>query len=357
MSDGIPSSGLSRSGFPNHAGLLRPFALLLSILCFPLFPQGSLAGERKGVVTVKFNLNAPADAKRVDLWIPYPVSDENQEIDEVAVSGNYSSMGVYREGKFGNNILHAEWNSPAGQRTLTYTFRVSRKEVVTKNFPGKEAAIPGRELEIFLASTSLGSTGGAAREYADRIAGGKKTVLAKAAAIYDWTVENMYRDPDVKGCGLGEVDALLRKLGGKCADIHSVFVTLARAGGIPAREVFGIRMPRGKEGDMTKAQHCWAEFYMPGYGWVVVDPADVRKAILEKKMTLKEAQHLREYYFGAVDENRVAFGTGRDLKLNPPQQGEPLNYFMYPYAEADGKPLNEDLYGFNIGYAIGFREL
>jgi transglutaminase-like putative cysteine protease len=240
---------------------------------------------------------------------------------------------------------------------LAYSFRVSRKEVLTKPAPGKEPPLPVREFDKFLASTRLGATGGPAKEYADKITVGKKTGLAKASAIYDWTVENMYRDPDVKGCGMGEVDALLRKLGGKCADIHFVFVTLARAAGIPAREVFGIRLPRGTEGDMTKAQHCWAEYYQPGYGWVVVDPADVRKAILEKKLTLEEARPLREYYFGAVDENRIAFGIGRDLRLNPRQAGEPLNYFMYPYAEADGKPLNEDLYGFNIGYSIAFKEL
>ena len=373
MSDGTPVSELSRSGFLKLAGFSAPapfpggitaasdtfgkiFAWLLLIL-FLLLPQVSLAKERRGEVTVNVSLNAPANAKRVDLWIPYPMSDENQEITVVSVRGNYSAMGVYREGKFGNNILHAEWNAPGSERTLTYTFRVSRKEVVTKNFPDNEAAIPGREFDKFLTSTSVGTTGGAAKEYAGKIVGEKKTTLAKAASIYDWIVENMYRDPGVKGCGLGEVDVLLHKLGGKCADIHSVFVTLARAEGIPAREVFGIRMPKGKEGEITKSQHCWAEFYLPGYGWVVVDPADVRKAILERKITLHEAQPLKEYYFGAVDENRVAFGTGRDLKLNPPQQGKPLNYFMYPYAEADGKPVNEDLYGFNIGYSIGFREL
>jgi transglutaminase-like putative cysteine protease len=160
-----------------------------------------------------------------------------------------------------------------------------------------------------------------------------------------------------KGCGLGEVDMLVQTLGGKCGDIHSVYTALARASGVPAREVFGIRLPSGKEGEMTKAQHCWVEWYSPGYGWVVVDPADVRKAILEKKITLEQAKPLREYYFGAVDESRIAIGTGRDLVLNPPQSGEPLNYFMYPYAEADGKPLNEDLYGFNIGYTIRYREL
>jgi transglutaminase-like putative cysteine protease len=382
MSGGTPASELSRSDFLKLAGLsalvplpgrvtpafpyVRPrrcavdtkfFLPLLLALCFALHPQGSLARERQAIVTFKIDLNAPVDAKRVDLWIPYPMSDENQEITDVSVSGNYSAVGVYREGNFGNNMLHAKWEAPGHGRTLTYTFQVARKEVVRKDFPGQEASFPMKDPEKFLAATTLGATGGAAKEYAEKITKGKMTTLAKATAIYDWIVENMYRDPNVKGCGLGEVDVLLHKLGGKCADIHSVFVTLARAEGIPAREVFGIRMPKGKEGEITKSQHCWAEFHLPGYGWVVVDPADVRKAILERKITLQEAQPLKEYYFGAVDENRVAFGTGRDLKLNPPQQGKPLNYFMYPYAEADGKPVNEDLYGFNIGYSIGFREL
>lgn len=93
-----------------------------------------------------------------------------------------------------------------------------------------------------------------------------------------------------------------------------------------------------------------------GYGWVVVDPADVRKIILEQKLTMEQAKPYRGYYFGAVDENRIALGTGRDIVLNPTQSGGPLNYFMYPYAEVDGKLSNEDLYGFNIGYKISFKE-
>jgi transglutaminase-like putative cysteine protease len=147
-------------------------------------------------------------------------------------------------------------------------------------------------------------------------------------------------------------------LGGKCGDIHSVFVALARSAGVPAREIFGIRMPKGKEGDMTKAQHCWAEFYMPGYGWVPVDPSDVRKVMLERAVAdPKDVRDIVEYFFGAVDENRIAYQSGKDLTLNPPQKGDRLLYFMYPYAEVDGKPLNEDLYGFNIGYKITFKGL
>lgn len=235
---------------------------------------------------------------------------------------------------------------------------MKRKEVVKKDFPKKELPFSREEFKQYLKSTNLGPTEGKVKEYAIKITKGKKTTLAKARAIYDWIVENMYRDPDIKGCGFGEVERLLETRGGKCGDIHSVFVALARSVGVPSREIFGIRIPKGKEGDMTKTQHCWAEFYMPGYGWVPVDPSDVRKAMLEKKITdTKDVKDLIEYFFGAVEENRIAYQTGRDITLSPAQKGGKLNYFMYPYAEADGKPLNEDLFGFNIGYKINFKEL
>lgn len=334
----------------------RNLFILANFLLLILFVASSFAKERLVEVTMTFNLNAPEMAKNVRLWIPYPISDENQSITDITVKGNHSRSGVYSEGRNGNHILYAEWNGPAGERSLNFTFKVDRKEVIKKDFTGKELTFSKEEFRNFLGPAKMLPLNGKVKEYAMKITKGKKTNLAKARAIYDWIVDNMHRDPDVKGCGLGEVDRLLETKGGKCADISSVFVALARASGVPAREVFGIRIPKGKDGDMTKAQHCWAEFYLPGYGWVVVDPADVRKAILEQKLTLEQAGPLREYFFGAVDENRIAVGTGRDIILNPPQKGEPLNYFMYPYAEADGKPLNEDLYGFNIGYKISFRE-
>ncbi len=334
----------------------RSLVFVLLLLFLLSLPHLSIAKERKVRVTVEVNLNAPPDAKNVWLWIPYPMSDENQDITDVNINGNYASAGIYRNARHGNNMLYAEWKEAKKERVLTYSFNVRREEHITKGFPKKELSISEDESSKYLEPTSSCPTGGKVKKYADKITKGKKTIRAKARAIYDWIVDNMHRDPNIKGCGFGEVERLLETKGGKCADIHSVFVSLARAAGIPAREVFGIRIPKGKEGDMTKAQHCWAEFYLPGYGWVAVDPADVRKAILEQKLTLEQAKPLREYYFGTVDESRIAFGTGRDIMLNPSQSGGPLNYFMYPYAEADGKPLNEDLFGFNIGYKISFKE-
>lgn len=346
--------GFSFPFFPS-----RKYLVLLLIAC-PIIAVSALpaaAKERRAEVTYSVDLKAPADAKHVRLWLPYPMSDENQEITDVVVTGNPTSSGVYKEGAFGNSSLYAEWKNTKGPRTLTYSFKVLRKERVTKEIPTSELPFSKTEFRKELAATRLADLKGPEKELAEKITAGKKTNREKAFAIYNWTVENMFRDPNTKGCGIGDVDMLIRTLGGKCGDIHSVYTALARISGVPSREVWGIRIPAGKGGDMTKAQHCWAEWYSPGYGWVVVDPADVRKAILEKKITLEQAKPLREYYFGAVDESRIAIGTGRDLVLNPPQSGEPLNYFMYPYAEADGKPLNEDLYGFNLGYKITFREI
>jgi len=330
---------------------------LFSILVvIPFLLSVSEAKERRVEVAFKINLKAPDNSKNVRIWIPYPVSDENQTIEDVKIGGNYSYQGIYKENEFGNSILYAEWKNLTKERTLTYTFKIRRKEVVKKDFPKDEQPLNKKEFAKFLMPTSLGPTSGKVKETAENITKGKKTVLAKARAIYDWIVDNMHRDPQIKGCGMGEVEKLLESLGGKCGDIHSVYVALARSVGVPAREIFGIRIPKGKEGDMTKAQHCWAEFYLPGYGWVSIDPSDVRKIMLEKKLSLGQEKEYREYYFGAVDESRISYGIGKDLILNPPQKNGKLNYLMYPYTEADGKAL-DDLFGFNLGYTITFKEL
>jgi transglutaminase-like putative cysteine protease len=330
------------------------FIVLLAAIIF--IPGISVANEKQGTVTMQIDLKAPASAKNVRLWLPYPMSDKNQDVTDVTITGNYVRAGIYRDAIFKNNMLYAEWNIPEEKRTITYSFKVRTSERINKDFPAAETPLSTRELSEYLKPTRYGPTEGKVKETAESITREKTTILGKARAIYDWIVENMYRDPNAKGCGFGEVEKLLAKMGGKCTDIHSVYVALARSAGVPAREVFGIRIPKGKEGDMTKAQHCWAEFYLPGYGWVVVDPADVRKIILEKNLTIEQAKPYREYYFGAVDENRISLSTGRDIIFNPMQSEGPLNYFMYPYAEADGKALNEDLYGFNIGYIISFKE-
>ena len=133
-------------------------------------------------------------------------------------------------------------------------------------------------------------------------------------------------------------------LTGKCADLNALYVGLARAVGLPARDVYGIRVADskfgykslGKSGDITRAQHCRAEVWLAGFGWVAVDPADVRKVVLEEKpgLTLKDdvVVAARDKLFGAWEMNWLAYNFAHDLKL-PGSTGPTIPFLMYPQGE------------------------
>jgi transglutaminase-like putative cysteine protease len=314
-----------------------------------------MAKERSGEIELAVTITAPDDSEDVRVWIPYPTSNATQDITNVRVGGNFAQSGIYKEKETGNLALYADWVVPAKNRTITLAFDATARELVRKDFPAVEPAVPA-EIEAYLKSTVFIPTDGKVREIALGVTHDKQKISEKARAVYQWVVENTTRDPNVKGCGTGEVEKVIAKRGGKCADISSVFVSIARAAGVPAREVFGLRLGKKDKEDMTGGHHCWAEFYVPGYGWVPADPADVRKIMLADNLDLKGARKIIDYYFGAVDEYRVALARGgRGYYLNPRQNDGPLNYFMYPYAEVNGKSLEWLAAQTDLKYKVTFR--
>jgi len=330
------------------------FLLLLgSILVLPAAAQ-----TRSGTITMECDLSGQAEGQEAQLWLPYPISDANQKISQVRINGDFAEAAVYTDRTFQTPMLYARWDREAKSRKLVFSFAVERQEVLRRDLPKKEAAWDPADYQPYLAPTSLGPTDGPVRKLAEKITAGKVTVVDKARAIYDWICENMYRDPKTRGCGKGDVCALLETPGGKCADIHSVFVSLARAAGVPSREVFGLRQGKEATTDVTTWQHCWAEFYLPGFGWVPVDPGDVRKKMLQENLAQDnpKTDGYRAYFWGGIDPYRVRLGTGRDLILNPRQTGAPVNYLMYPFAEVGGKPLDW-LDPQTFKYQITYREM
>jgi transglutaminase-like putative cysteine protease len=318
----------------------RSFTPLFLALFLSVSP--ALAAVHSGVVTVEVDLSAQSKGEEARLWLPYPVSDADQLISDVRISGDYASAAVYTDRENGTPMLAARWDKTAASRKLSFSFAVERQEVRRRDLPATESAWNSADFALYLQPTRLGPTGGEVKKLADQITRGQTSVLGKARAIYDWVCENMYRDPATRGCGAGDVCILLVRPGGKCADISSVYIALARAAGVPAREIFGIRLGRKVEENISTWQHCWVEFYLPGTGWVPVDPADVRKAMLTEQLALDDPKtaERRAYFWGGIDPYRVKLGTGRDLTLNPPQAGDPLNYLMYPHAEVGGRILD-----------------
>jgi transglutaminase-like putative cysteine protease len=331
--------------------------ILFSALCIMGAWSPALSETHSGTMTIEVDLSSQAKGQTARLWLPYPVTDRNQLISDIETTGDYSAIGVYTDRTYGTPILYAEWPKDATSRTLAFSFKVERQEIRRRAFPSQEPPWNPTDYKDYMKPTVLGPIDGVVKSLSDSITKGKRTVLEKAKAIYDWTCENMYRDPNTLGCGKGDVCLLLQKPGGKCTDISSVFIALARAAGVPAREVFSVRLGKKPQEDVTTWQHCWAEFFLPGYGWVSVDPADVRKKMLIEKLDIKDAKTnaYRDYFWGNIDPYRVVVAYGRDVALNPPQTGSPLNTFGYPYAEVGGHPI--DFYDpGSFVYRITYRE-
>jgi len=323
---------------------MKKLLKMAATIALVILAVNAWAGSRSGMIVMEFDLSSHQTGKEARLWIPYPLSDKDQMITDVRISGDCAETGVYADRDFRQPMLFARWDKEAKSRKLTFSFAVERDEVVCRNLPVNEAVWNPADHAAYLKPTALGPTNGPVKQLADQITKGKTTVLDKAKAIYDWVCGNMYRDPLAKGCGPGDVCSLIaEKRGGKCVDIHSVFVALAKAAGVPAREVFGIRLGRQDMEDITSGYHCWPEFFLPGYGWVPADPADVRKVMLAENLTTSDAKTTmyRENFWCRIDPYRVKLGTGRDLTLNPPpKDGRPLNYLMYPFAQVGDATLD-----------------
>ena len=262
---------------------------------------------------------------------------------------------------------------PAGTRAkLTLTTRVATRDVAMDLAHPQPMHHPRREeLEHDLRSTQLLPTDGIVKATAEGITRGATTDLEKARLLYEWIVENTYRNPKTRGCGTGDIRWLLesRDLGGKCADLNSLFVGMARSVGLPARDVFGIRVAKSELGykslgasseKISKAQHCRSEVYLNDFGWVPVDAADVRKVALEeppgnRPLDDDMVNRARKRLFCSWEMNWMAYNFAHDVEL-PGSKGKPVGFFMYPQAEsAAGRSDSLDPDAFH--YEILSREL
>ena len=261
---------------------------------------------------------------------------------------------------------------PAGVTpVLTVRSRVQTRnwQVAVADAGARERTSAG-EPRAWLQPTRYVPVDGIVRAKSDEITAGARTDEEKARAIYEWIAGNTYRKASVRGCGTGDVQALLESgdLGGKCADLNALFVGLARAAGLPARDVYGVRVAPSQLGYnslgpatevVTTAQHCRAEVWLEGRGWVPVDPADVRKVMLEEApgglpATDAKVKAAHERMFGGWEMNWVAFNYAQDVIL-PGSSGPALHFFMYPQAETtEGRLDCLDPAGFR--YAIHAME-
>lgn len=351
----------------------RELLTLAAAAALPFRRLRAEPGWRTFEIITRAEITRAQGTSRAWLPLPYEVDTDWQLGLGNTSTGNASQVKAVRATPYGVSMLYAEW--PATERAPFVEVKsrfATRDRAVDLSAPAGGASLGAAERALYTAPTESIPCDGLVRETALlRAAKGARTDLEKGRALYEWIVENTLRDPKTKGCGTGNVKAMLESgnFGGKCADLNGLFVGFCRSLGIPARDVFGIRVAGSAHGYkslgassnvISKAQHCRAEFFAEGIGWIPVDPADVRKVILEEPpghlaLTDPKVQAARKRLFGSWEMNWLAYNVGHDIDL-PGAQGPRLPFLMYPNGETGGERLDQ-LEPDSFRYTITAREV
>jgi transglutaminase-like putative cysteine protease len=304
----------------------------LSIIVLPVVGAWAAANDksprhRHFEFTYGGEITGLARGAMARIWLPVPPSDSEQT---VRISARHLPREgvINREPEFGNEILSFEARADAnGRIAFDIVYDVHRNEVL---FPAQKTADRDEDVSRYLRPDARVPVGGKSLRLVQNFAIPDDTVAA-ARVLYDAVNHHMRYLKEGTGWGRGDADWACESGYGNCSDFHSVFMALARSKKIPVKFEIGFPLPLERGAGEIPGYHCWAKFRSPSRGWIGVDISEAHK---NPKMA--------DYYFGNLTENRVAFSTGRDLELVPRQSGPPLNFFVYPYVEIDGKPVSSD---------------
>ncbi|CAH1651092.1 Transglutaminase family protein [Hyphomicrobiales bacterium] len=340
--------------------MLRTGAAASAVLLLPRdsFAQANVFAPKPGKwrdfeVVTRLDL---AGQGKTQAWIPLPSVAQAEWIKPGRNDWqtNAASAEIVSDPKYGAHMLHVVFKEGEAAPAVEVRSRFSLRDRAEDFAAGQAPTLQAADRRLYLEATELMPTDGIVRETAEKAVAGRASDVDKARALYQWVVANTFRDAKTRGCGTGDVASMLRSgnLSGKCADLNALYVALARSVGIPARDIYGIRVAPSQFGYkslgagsevITKAQHCRAEVWLEGHGWVATDPADVRKVVLEEPPGNNAVDNpkvvaAREALFGAWEGNWLGYNMAHDLAL--PGSKHKVGFLMYPQAEVAGALLD-----------------
>ena len=323
--------------------MLRRSLIVVAIVALSLTAQAQK--ERHFIFRYAFTVKEVPAGHQIRVWFPLAHSDASQDITIRSQDGDLKFRPT-EEPEYGNLTFYAEeGKSTRGEYQFSVDYDVVRREHV-ELIDGKLASnahpekVPQPMLARYLQPDRLVPTTGLPAQLAAEQTRSAITQLDKARAIYNYVFTTMRYDKTGTGWGHGDTLWACDSKRGNCTDFHSVFMSMARSQNIPSRFEIGFPLTADKHAAEIPGYHCWAEFYIDKMGWIPIDISEAWKH-----------PEKRDYFFGAHDVNRVQFTMGRDLKLRPAQAGPPLNYFVYPYVEMDGKEYP------NVSINFSFRDV
>ena len=351
-------------------------------LSFPVLPGLAYAAERRFEPQVQgwrtFEVTTTVNVAEVKgvtrIWLPVPDLNNDFQLSLLnSWSGNTSAAHLVSDPARGTRMLYAEFAADVAAPSLTLTSTVQTRNRAVDWSQKKLVQEDPAVLKANLAATELLPIDGVVLDTAKKAVKGAGSDVEKVRAIFQWVVDNAYREPKTRGCGVGDIKTMLEtgNLGGKCADLNALFVGLCRSVGIPARDIYGLRVAPsafgykelgGNSASLKGAQHCRAEVFLKGYGWVAMDPADVLKVMRQetpewiKDPANPVAAPVAKGLFGGWEGNWIGWNTAHDLTLPHYSRPQKLPFLMYPQGEnASGR--FDELAPDSFRYTISAKEL
>lgn len=331
---------------------LAPAATLLAASLAASLAAGraSAAPPDRAALTTRFTYVAtvtslPSSARTLNLWLPLPSDSALQQVSDIAVDSPVPHR-ITRESRYGNRMVFVHFDDLSKPARVAVSFTVKRREPKLLDAPDpavEEGVKPAVADQLLLSPDAKVPLGGRYGEIADEVTAGKNGSLDRMRAIYDHTVATMQYDykKESPKYAQGDVAFVCDYKKGNCSDLHSYIISLARSLKIPAYIEYGFPLtgiplasPIPADGSVA-GYHCWTWFKDPKRGWLPLDASDGRRWQDAGRADIKN--HL----FGnlVLERSAVALSRGRDITLSPAQKAGPLNNFIYPYAEADGQPV------------------
>ncbi|MBI3781595.1 MAG: transglutaminase domain-containing protein, partial [candidate division NC10 bacterium] len=276
----------------------------------------------------------PAGIGPIDVFIPLAVSDAHQTILRRDVKASIPGREKI-ESQYGNKFWHGHVDRSDGTPITVVVDYIAQRQVFKQQHlasSGMRAYSPKEREELAL---SLGSDRRVpiSDPVIDKVRAELPQTdpppLARARAIYDYVIDHMEYKKVGSGWGNGDTFWACSARYGNCTDFHALFISLARAEGIPARFEIGFPIPEDRTSGVIDGYHCWTEFHLPGVGWFPIDASEAWKH-----------KERRDLYFGSQPADRIQFTIGRDLQLGDGHTTGPLNYFIYPHVEVADEQLD-----------------
>ena len=236
------------------------------------------------------------------LWIPKQISSPSQR----NVSLISRSMEPFIENHRGVSLFKLDNLVTGVNNSISLSFRVETYSAETVLSPLSIRQESSAVSALHTQSTELiPSDNQMIRTTVNSVIGREQNPYLKAKIIYDWILRNI-EFINYSASGANVVTALEDRR----ADTYTaalLYTAMARAARLPCIPVAGVLINRNGQ----TQRHYWVEFWIDGFGWIPVDPAMGSGTVTIENTAMQDIiQDYYNYYFGNIDNMRIAFSRG-----------------------------------------------